>query len=314
MANSSSKANALYIGLSFATLLVAVLFFSLALYYRSLFIQYLPGWSLYAVSLAAWVTLLCFACQVQWCKRIVKWGWIIGSAFCLALLPTIAAKLSSPYHWHRIFLTDSMLYRVDTQQPIVALTFDDGPVTGKTERLLDVLKKHNAHATFFLQGANIAQNKAVIQRMLEEGHSVGNHTWSHTRIDNLSDAELSHELQQTNDAIVGITGQPNELMRPPGGTMDPHQGSLVADCLHYEICMWSIQSNDTRYHGQSPTDIIVPETMKRIQSGDILLMHDQAISPETLDALLSELSKKGLRGVTVPELKAAGGQICSHPR
>lgn len=226
MANSSSKANALYIGLSFATLLVAVLFFSLALYYRSLFIQYLPGWSLYAVSLAAWVTLLCFACQVQWCKRIVKWGWIIGSAFCLALLPTIAAKLSSPYHWHRIFLTDSMLYRVDTQQPIVALTFDDGPVTGKTERLLDVLKKHNAHATFFLQGANIAQNKAVIQRMLEEGHSVGNHTWSHTRIDNLSDAELSHELQQTNDAIVGITGQPNELMRPPRRHHGPAPGLI----------------------------------------------------------------------------------------
>lgn len=278
----------------------------LVFYYQAFFCPHSPKWLYYAVSLTAWLLIIYCASKAQWRRRVSKWGWIAASAFCLALFPSVAVKLSSPYHWHHFFLTKSMLYHVDTQQPIVALTFDDGPIAGKTEKLLDVLKKHNAHATFFIVGNQISPNNAVVQRILDEGHSIGNHTWSHTRLDNMGDAELLKELQQTNNAIESLTGKANTLMRPPGGTMSPHQGALIAKEMHYKICMWNIQTNDTLHNGCSSTEMIVPHVMGNIKHGDVLLMHDQAISPATLDALLTELGKKGIKGVSVPELTTLG--------
>lgn len=304
----STTKRAPYKALLLGVFLAISLFFCLSAFCRSVFNQYLPPYAYYAASLATWAVILFLAGRARWGKPVMKWLVPAFSALCLAIYPSVFGKLCSPYHWHRIFLADDMLYRVNTEQPLVALTFDGGPIQGKTEQLLAVLEKHRAHATFFLLGRHIPSQEGIVQLIVKQGHSLGNHTWNHPRACDVSNEELVQELQRTGEAIAGITGQADTLMRPPGGILDPYQGWILTHRKNYRICMWSVQSNDTVYPGENQMETIVPRIVQETKSGDIILMHDWAITPETLDALLTELEKKGLKGVSIPELEEAAGK------
>lgn len=305
MNTASQEKTFLYKGAALVIWGVATLVFLLSTFYRSLFNQYLPSYSYYALSLVSWGAFLYFACRAQWKHRMAMWASLAIATLSMALYPTVFAKFCSPYHWHHIYLTDSLLYRVETEAPLVALTFDDGPIEGKTEQLLEVLAKHKAHATFFMVGQNILSNASLVKRIVEQGHSIGNHTWDHTRLDELNDENYIQGLRETSEAIASVAGVSEIMMRPPGGIMDPHQGWIAAKKQRLPICMWSLQSNDTVYPKETHTTTIVPHLMKSVKPGDIILMHDHSISPEILDALLFALEKRGLKGVSVPELTAA---------
>ncbi len=292
-------------GIALAVFVTVSLCFVLSTCFRSACNQYLSPYAYYVVSLAAWGLLLYLVCRAEWKNRAAKWGILALCSLCLALYPTIFGKLCSPYHWHHLFPSSCMLYKVDTTQPLVGLTFDGGPIPGKTEQLLKVLKKHHAHATFFLMGKNLPGNEAIVQNIIEHGHTLGNHTWSHPRACDVSNEEFTRELQKTNKALASITGKPNTLMRPPGGILDPYQGWVVTQQQKYLICMWSVQANDTVYLGEDQADTIVPRMVQVVRPGDIILMHDYAMAPETLDTLLTELGEKGLRGVSIQELVEA---------
>ena len=103
------------------------------------------------------------------------------------------------------------------EAPKVALTFDDGPGSETTERLLNGLKERNIKASFFLMGKNIEGNEKLVKRMKEEGHLIGNHTFNHVQLSKLSDAEACEEITRTSDAIYQITGQYTTFIRPPFG-------------------------------------------------------------------------------------------------
>ncbi len=247
---------------------VVTFVFALSTLYRSVFNQYLPPYAYYVLSLVSWGALLYFACKAQWERRTAKWGSLAIATLSMALYPTVFAKFCSPYHWHHIYLTDSLLYQVETEEPLVALTFDDGPIEGKTEQLLEVLAKHKAHATFFMVGQNILPNASLVKRIVEQGHSVGNHTWNHTRLSELNDKDYIQGLRKTSEAIASVAGVSEIMMRPPGGIMDPHQGWIAAKNKHLPICMWSLQSNDTVYPKETHATTIVPNLMKLVKPGD----------------------------------------------
>ena len=99
----------------------------------------------------------------------------------------------------------------------VALTFDDGPRRGTTERLLDGLKERGAKATFFLIGQQIEDNAALVARMAEEGHQIGNHTWSHQRLDGILPDEAAQEVARTEAALEALLGGGEYWLRPPYG-------------------------------------------------------------------------------------------------
>lgn len=99
----------------------------------------------------------------------------------------------------------------------IAITFDDGPSDKYTEKLLDELKKRNVKATFFVVGENAANNREIILRMNNEGHLIGNHTYSHINLGTASNCDAMDEIQKTNEIIKEITGKDIEYIRPPFG-------------------------------------------------------------------------------------------------
>ena len=99
----------------------------------------------------------------------------------------------------------------------IALTFDDGPKPEFSEKLLGVLSKYGVHATFFVIGSQAEQWPDILKRMADEGHEIGNHTYSHVNIGNSSAAVIRRELVRTNKVITMVTGERPKLFRPPGG-------------------------------------------------------------------------------------------------
>lgn len=111
------------------------------------------------------------------------------------------------------FVSSSMV----EEPPKIAITFDDGPSSQCTGRLLDGLKERNVKATFFLIGENAKENPELVKRLDEEGHLIGNHTYHHVEITKVSDEEAKKEILDTNKVITSITGKSVEYMRPPFG-------------------------------------------------------------------------------------------------
>ncbi|GAA2603353.1 hypothetical protein GCM10010411_41750 [Actinomadura fulvescens] len=177
----------------------------------------------------------------------------------------------------------------------VALTFDDGPGE-HTPQLLDDLKNAGADATFFMLGQNIQGNEALLKRMVQEGHEVANHSWSHPDLTGLSSSAVRWEVERTNKAIQAASGVRPTMFRPPYGSTDERVGRAVA----MPQIMWSVDSLDWQHHSVS-TNVRIGTREPR--SGGIVLYHD--IHKETVDAIpqvLSNLKRRGFTFVTVSQL------------
>ncbi|WP_283139084.1 polysaccharide deacetylase family protein [Rhizohabitans arisaemae] len=180
----------------------------------------------------------------------------------------------------------------------VALTFDDGPGP-HTERLLDTLAEWNARATFFVLGKNAEKRPEVIRRMLDEGHAVANHTWSHPRLTEISDEQADRELARTEDALARVTGHGSTMLRPPYGAYDDRVAGAAAR-LGLSLVLWDVDTRDWENPSPGP---IARKAVTHAQPGSIVLMHD--IHRTTVDAvphILRLLTRQDYRLVTVPEL------------
>lgn len=176
----------------------------------------------------------------------------------------------------------------------VALTFDDGPRRCTTECLLDGLKERGARATFFLIGQQIEDNADLVARMAEEGHQIGNHTWSHQRLDSVLPDAAAQEVARTEAALEALLGEGEYWLRPPYGQ--------VAEGADFDVPMvkWSVdprdwESRDTGKVTQAILDCAKPNS--------ILLLHD--IYPTSVEAALrvvDRLQAEGYWFVTVEEL------------
>ena len=177
----------------------------------------------------------------------------------------------------------------------VALTFDDGPSTTNTPKLLDGLKKRNTKATFFVLGNKAQNNPEIIKRIYDEGHEIGNHTVNHQHLNTATSEEINTQLVQTNDIIQSMTGFRPTIMRPPAGDYDQRLLSYGM-----KIILWSIDPRDWQTKNtQTSIDRIVPVA----KNGDIILLHDT--HQESVDAglaVIDMLQAKGFQFVTVSEL------------
>lgn len=182
------------------------------------------------------------------------------------------------------------------EAPKIAITFDDGPSAHCTGRLLDGLKERGIKGTFFLIGENAEDNPKLVKRLHEEGHLIGNHTYSHVEITRLSDEEAKKEITKTDEIISSITGEHVEYMRPPFGLWQEE----LEEELDVMPVMWSIDPLDWTTKN---VEEIVNKVVTEAEENDIILLHDCYDS--SVDAALrivDILKKKGFEFVTVDEL------------
>lgn len=183
----------------------------------------------------------------------------------------------------------------------VALTFDDGPGPD-TERLLDMLVKADAKATFFVIGPNAQEFPATVLREAEEGHEIGDHTQHHLQLTANSSKVIHHEVDGTRRVLKSILGFEPTLFRPPYGATDKRverearEGGMA-------VILWSVDTDDWRDRN---SDIVARRAIRGLRRGSIILMHD--IHPTTVDAvprILKAAKSKGLTLATVTDVLEA---------
>lgn len=186
-------------------------------------------------------------------------------------------------------------YIGDTSKNIIYLTFDAGFENGNTEKILDSLKKHNVKATFFLVGNYIETSPELVERMVEEGHTIGNHTYSHPDMSKISDEEsFKKELQSLESLYKETTGQ--ELLniyRPPQGKYCVSNLEM-ADKLGYKTIFWSLAYVDWYENKQPTKEEAFNKLLKRIHPGAIVLLHSTSkTNGDILDELLTKWEDMG---------------------
>ena len=178
----------------------------------------------------------------------------------------------------------------------IAITFDDGPHPYYTEQLLDGLKERNVKATFFVLGKHAEQYPELVKRMSDEGHLIGNHTYSHVQLNKRNSEAFKEELKKTSELIEELTGQEVQYVRPPYGTWD----KKFEEELNMFPVLWNIDPLDW---SSSNVPGIVKKVTSKARENSIILMHDEYKTTVTAALqVIDELQKQGYEFVTVDEL------------
>ena len=191
---------------------------------------------------------------------------------------------------HRVFFP-SLLWRMPGKK--IYLTFDDGPHLTATNAILSILQKYSVRATFFISGKNIAGNEAIVQRIANEGHSIGIHAYNHTRMLAFSKEQTKNEIVQTKNLLSALTTQKIRLFRPPFGFFSWNTISAARE-LGFVLTMWSCLTGDYR---KWKNEKIVQTTLRDISHGSILVFHDNDLTKdkiaEVLETVIIEIQKRG---------------------
>src|SRR6202007_1978521 len=193
-------------------------------------------------------------------------------------------------------------FSVNVEGPKSASPFDDGPSPETTPRLLEILKQRNIKATFFMIGQNAQANPAIVQRILAEGHEIGNHSWTHPQLSKLSNDRVTEEITKTQAAIKNACGYTPVLLRPPYGAITARQKEWIEKQFGLSVIIWSVDPFDWKRPGVS---VIEQRILAGARPGAIVLSHD--IHKQTVDAMpatLDALAAKGFKFVTVSQLIA----------
>jgi peptidoglycan/xylan/chitin deacetylase (PgdA/CDA1 family) len=181
----------------------------------------------------------------------------------------------------------------------ISITFDDGPHTDYTPKLLKILDRYHAGATFFVVGEKAEQEPELVKAEVAAGHSVGNHTYHHVNLTKIPERLVATEILACGNVIEGITGTRPHLFRPPGGDYN----SLVAETangLDYTIVLWTDDPADYARPGET---VIEQRTLDTIRAGGIILIHDGVQQTvDILPQLLQSLKDRGFECVTVDEM------------
>ena len=198
-------------------------------------------------------------------------------------------------------------YIGDTSQKVLYLTFDAGYENGCTEKILDTLKKHQVSAAFFLVGNYIQRNADLVRRMVEEGHTVGNHTMHHYDMSKISDKEtFAKELRDLEALYKETTGQElTKYYRPPQGIYSEDNLKMAQE-LGYKTVFWSLAYVDWNNDAQPTAGEAFAKLLPRTHSGAVVLLHSTSkTNAEILDELLTKWEEEGYRFGTLDELFAA---------
>ena len=196
------------------------------------------------------------------------------------------------------------VYAGDPSQKVLYLTFDAGYENGRTEQILDVLKKHEVKAAFFLVGNYIEKNEDLVRRMVGEGHIVGNHTMHHPDMSKLSDkAAFTKELTDLENLFRETTGKElPKFYRPPQGLYS-EENLKMAQQLGYKTVFWSLAYADWNNGSQPTRDQAFSKLLPRTHNGAVVLLHSTAkTNAAILDELLTTWEQQGYRFETIDNL------------
>ncbi|MBF2063398.1 MAG: polysaccharide deacetylase family protein [Calothrix sp. C42_A2020_038] len=188
-----------------------------------------------------------------------------------------------------------------SDKKVIALTFDDGPWPESTPAVLDILKKNDIKATFFIVGKMLKEHPDMGKRIVAEGHVIANHTWNHW-YHYMNPQAAAFEIDNTTNLIYQVTGVKTNLFRPPGGikTNGPY---AYARNQKYATIMWSADSVD---YSRPSVSKLIDNVMQHAKPGGIVLMHDgggnRSNTVKALPQIINNFRKQGYRFVTVPEL------------
>ena len=194
------------------------------------------------------------------------------------------------------FNLETMTHSYEENVKYVALTYDDGPNPIYTKELLQILEEENVHASFFMMGRQVENYPQVVKEVADKGHLIGNHTYSHVNVCQLSEERVKEEIQKTNELIYKSCGQSPEWFRPPFGC---NREKLISGMQMYQV-FWNVDPLDWSVQN---TGTIVNHVLKYVEDGDIILMHDAY--PTTIEAtkiLIPKLREMGYDFVTVDEM------------
>lgn len=193
-------------------------------------------------------------------------------------------------------LTNLNITNIKDTIPKVALTFDDGPSAQYTEKLLDGLKERGVKATFFVMGESVKENQNIIKRMYDEGHLIGNHTYSHTDLAKTDFNTACKEINDTNLCVKNITGYTPKYIRPPYGDWNK---KLLKE-TDMSVVLWTVDPEDWKDRN---ANVVASRVLKNTRAGDIILLHDIFNSSvEAAFQIIDRLQDQGFQFVTVDKL------------
>ena len=198
-----------------------------------------------------------------------------------------------------IMLQPTMDAPVFQNKKYVALTYDDGPSLISTKKLLDLLERYGAKATFFVTGVNANSNKELVKEIVDRGNEVGNHTLDHVWLTKTDEKEMKRQIYGNENLLKFLTDQKGDmLIRPPYGAINDD----IMNTIQSPFIMWSVDSRDWEIK-----DVIKIQSnvMRNVEDGDIIIMHDgYETTIEASENVLIDLQKQGFEIVTVSELFA----------
>lgn len=190
---------------------------------------------------------------------------------------------------------------IDPDKKLIALTFDDGPSNMYTNRILDVLEKYNARATFFIVGKRIENHTEVIARAISLNCEIGNHTWAHSDFTNYSKSVLISSLKKVDDAVQTEFGYSMRLFRPPYAAINEDVEAASVQ-MQYTMALWSGSSHDWSIKN---VDKIYKNCFNCAADGAIVLFHDvYSFTADAIELIVPDLIEQGYQLVTVSELIA----------
>ena len=224
----------------------------------------------------------------------IHWTWfVIAVLFFLSIEFYGAYFVGSGFHIKTI-------NSIRTNEKVVALTFDDGPIEQRTENILTVLNKFNAKATFFYIGKRIEGNEYLLKKIYERGHLIGNHSYSHSNFfDLMTTRQMVNDLEKGNQEIEKVIKKTPLFFRPPYGVTTP---ALLRACkkLNFDVIGWNIRSFDTSIKNK---DEVIERVIKRIKPGSVLLFHDTVEGIEIiLEHILNYLKQNNYTVVELDKL------------
>ena len=204
--------------------------------------------------------------------------WVMGLILAVIIAGGILLWYAASVETSQVF--GPALVRGPQGGNCVALTFDDGP-SPATGKILDLLGERQIRATFFFCGMNVERHPEIVRRAAAEGHTLGNHTYSHPFVYLLGRQRFAEEIDRTQDAIERLTGRRPKLFRPPYGARWFGMFSLLR-----ERGLTAVQWSDTGYDWQNDQAAIARATLEKIQPGSIILLHDALEGTESFWAQL----------------------------
>lgn len=191
-------------------------------------------------------------------------------------------------------------------EKFIALTFDDGPDEVFTPQILDILKKYNVKATFFVIGQKVEYNKNIVKREFDEGHEIGNHTFSHINVSKNGFKKIQKEIVDTQKAIKNVTGVYPKVFRPPYRAISKDMCEVIKQ-NDMNIVLWSYV--DAKDWSSPGVNQIVRSIEEGVQNGCIILLHDynkirtsKSQTIQALEIMIPDLLQKGYKFITVSEL------------